>query len=361
MFDSAALRAQFPVFERQAYLNAGTDGPLPSRAVQAAAESLEIQAREGRYRPHFERRFAELSRLRAAYASLLGCDDEDVAITTCTSDGMASVVSGLDLRAGDEILTSDEEHPGLIGALQAARDLRGVSVRMVPLAEIAEQVGPATRLVTCSHVGWVSGSFAPAALAELEVPVLLDGAQGIGAVPVDVRALGCEFYAGAGQKWLCGPDGLGMCYVAPHARELIGTSRRGFLAFENPEAGLDARLRPDARRFDGFAVPLEATALALASFAVLEEAGWSDVHARAAALAERLVERLAERGREVAARGRTTLVSFFSADPPAEAARLAQEGIIVRYLPGRPWLRASVGAWNDESDLERLLEALSPA
>jgi L-cysteine/cystine lyase len=180
-------------------------------------------------------------------------------------------------------------------------------------------------------------------------------------VPVDVRALGCDFYAGAGQKWLCGPDGLGMCYVAPRSRELINSARRGFLAFENPEAGLDARLRPDARRFDAFAVGLEATALALASLELLAEAGWGEVHARAAALAEQLAERLLAHGREVAPRGRTTLVSFGSPDPPAEAARLAQEGIIVRYLPGRPWLRASVGAWNDESDLERLLGALSPA
>ena len=72
-----------------------------------------------------------------------------------------------------------------------------------------------TRLVACSHVSWMSGRLAPAELARLDVPVVLDGAQGVGAVPVDVRELGCDAYAGAGQKWLCGPDGLGMLYVAP--------------------------------------------------------------------------------------------------------------------------------------------------
>ena len=123
---------------------------------------------------------------------------------------MAQVIGGLQLNRGDEILTSDEEHPGLLGALSAARELHGVDVREVPFAELAEAVGTSTRLVACSHVGWVSGSLAPPELGRLDIPVLLDGAQGVGAVPVDVHALGCDAYAGAGQKWLCGPDGTGM-------------------------------------------------------------------------------------------------------------------------------------------------------
>ena len=79
----------------------------------------------------------------------------------------------------------------------------------------------------------------------------------------------------------------------------------------------------------------------------------------ACSLAARLAGLLAERGRELAPRGESTLVSFSSPDPPAERARLAERGIIVRNIPGRPWLRASVGAWNDEDDLDRLLGALS--
>ncbi len=108
--------------------------------------------------------------------------------------------------------------PGCSARLGAARELHGVAIREVPLAEIAEAVGSSTRLVACSHVGWMSGFFAPAELADVDVPVLLDGAQGVGAVPVDVKKLGCDAYAGAGQKWLCGPDGLGMLYVTPELR-----------------------------------------------------------------------------------------------------------------------------------------------
>jgi selenocysteine lyase/cysteine desulfurase len=357
--DVPGLRAEFPVLERLAYLNAGTDGPLPARAIRAAAQELEREAAEGRTQAHFERRGELSGALRATYATVLGCDIADVALTTCTSEGIAQTIVGLELSRGDEILTSDEEHPGLLGALAAARELRGVEVREVPLACVAEAVGPRTRLVACSHVGWVSGRLAPEELALLDVPVLLDGAQGVGAIDVDVRALGCEAYAGAGQKWLCGPDGTGMLYVSDSLRERLKVPRRGYSNLAKPDAGLEAGLHEDARRFDSMSLSAETVACALASIGVLESAGWPAVHARARTLATRLAGLLAEQGRKPAPRGDTTLVSFFSPDPPAERARLAERGIVVRNIPGRPWLRASVGAWNDEGDLDRLMEALS--
>jgi L-cysteine/cystine lyase len=390
--EALALRAQFPVLARTAYLNAGTDGPLPAAAVQAAAEELRREAQEGRSRRHFERR-GELSHsLRTAYASLLGCAAEDIALTTCTSEGLALVLGGLQLRRGEEILTSDEEHPGLLGALAAERELRGVQIRVVPFSQLPAAVGPRTRLVACSHVSWMTGCSAPAELAELEVPVLLDGAQGLGAIPTDVRALRCAAYAGAGQKWLCGPDGTGMLYVAPALRERLAVDRRGYANLADPDAGLEARLHEDARRLDTLSLNAETVACALAAFEVLERAGegdgggWDAIHARARLLAAELATRLAALGREVidgarslgvdrggaagdaadgnaakgdaVAGGGATLVSFSSPDPLAERERLAEQGIVLRDIPGRPWLRASVGAWNDEHDLERLLEAL---
>jgi L-cysteine/cystine lyase len=357
--DLLGLRAEFPVLRNLAYLNAGTDGPLPAGAVRAASEELEREAADGRTSAHFQRRNELNDLLREAYARALGAEPADVALTTCTSDGMAQVIGGLPLGAGDEILTSDEEHPGLLGALGAARELHGVAIREVPLAEIAQAVGPRTRLVACSHVGWVSGSYAPAELAGVEVPVLLDGAQGVGAVPVDVKALGCDAYAGAGQKWLCGPDGLGMLYVTPELRAEVAVSRRGYTNLEDPNSGIEASLRADARRLETMSLSAEAVACALAAIELLEAVGWSELYEAARTLAARLADELAERGRAVAPRDRTTLVSFDSADPEAERELLAERGCVVRNIPGRPLLRASVGAWNDENDLERLLGSLS--
>jgi L-cysteine/cystine lyase len=193
----------------------------------------------------------------------------------------------------------------------------------------------------------------------VDVPVLLDGAQGVGAIGVDVNALGCDAYAGAGQKWLCGPDGTGMLYVSASMRERLEVSRRGYGNLADPDAGLQACLHDDARRLDSMSMSAEAQACALAASRVLASGGWPVVQRRATALATRLAGLLVERGREVAPRGETTLVSFSSSDPVAERARLAEHGVIVRNIPGRPWLRASVGAWNDEDDLDRLLGMLS--
>jgi L-cysteine/cystine lyase len=358
--DISGLRAEFPVLGTVAYLNAGTDGPLPAAAVTAARAELERECSEGRAQAHFERRRELRASLREAYAAALGADVADVALTTSTSEGMAQVIGGLRLGPADEIVTSDEEHPGLLGALGAARELRGVSVRQVPLGEVANAVGPRTRLVTCSHVGWASGLLAPAELGQLDVPVMLDGAQGVGAVPVDVHALGCDAYAGAGQKWLCGPDGTGMLYVSPALRERLAVTRRGYENLADPDAGIDAHVHQDARAFNTPALSAETTASALAALRVLESAGWAAVHERARTLAAHLAEMLAEAGRPPAPRAHTTLVSFPSDDPPTERAKLAQAGVFVRNIPLRPWLRASVGAWNDEDDLDRLLGVLSP-
>jgi selenocysteine lyase/cysteine desulfurase len=352
------LRKEFPVLEHVAYLNAGTDGPLPGTAAQAGAEELLGEARRGRAGEHFERRHELADELRESYARALACEPQELALTTCTSEGLASVIDGLQLREGDEILTSDEEHPGLLGALGAARALHGVSVRAVPLASIAEGVAERTRLVACSHVSWMSGRLAPEELAQVNVPVVLDGAQGVGAVPVDVRALGCDAYAGAGQKWLCGPDGLGMLYVAPSFRERLKVSRRGYGNLLDPGAGLDAQLHEDGRRFDTFALSAEALATALAAVRTLERADWIAVHEHAIAQAARLAELLAASGRRVSRRDASTLVSFSSPDPLGERTRLAEREVVLRDIPDQPLLRASVGAWNDESDFQRLLAGL---
>ena len=356
--DIARLRDEFAVLRRQAYLNAGSDGPVPSAALIAARAELERQASEGRFVAHFERRGELTTALRAAYAGLLGCEPADVALTTSTTEGISIAVAGLQLGPGDEIVTSDEEHPGMLGPLQAAHEIGGATVRIVPLGAVADAVGPATRLVACSHVSWVTGSVAPAALAELDVPVLLDGAQGVGALPVDVRELGCDLYAGAGQKWLCGPDGTGMLYVSPGIRERLTPITRSYGSFADPGPGLDSVLHTDARRYDTPSLSAEALAFAEAALVTLAEASWPAVHERGRTLAARLAEALRDRGHAVVPRGDTTLVAFSCVDAKDERDRLAERDVIVRDLPGRDLLRASVGAWNDEHDVERLLAAL---
>jgi selenocysteine lyase/cysteine desulfurase len=354
---SAALRAQFPILERIAYLNAGTDGPVPRAALEAAARELASEVEEGRGKAHFERRFELQDELRAGYAGLLGAEVDDIALTTSTSEGLGKVLAGMDIGPGDEIVTSDEEHPGLIGPLIAARE-RGAEIRAVPFARLADAVGPRTSAVACSHVNWRTGEIAPAALGELEVPVILDGAQGAGAIPVDVVKLGCAAYAAAGQKWLCGADGTGLLYVAPAFRDRVRTTAPSYLSFEDASLGFESPLKPDARRHDTPSLARESVAFNLASLAVLRAADLAAVLARGPALAATLAERLAAHGRTVAPRDHTTLVAFEDDDPEATRDRLNEAGVLVRNLPGTPLVRASVGAWSSEDDLERLLAGL---
>ena len=353
----SGLRSQFPVCGNLAYLNAGTDGPVARASEEAARAALDLQLHGGRWWPHFEARKSEQAGLREGYARMLGCDASAIALTTSTSDGLGRIIAGMDLGPQDEILTSDQEHPGLIGPLLAAREL-GAKVRIGPLARLAEAVEPTTTVIACSHVGWVDGQIADPELGRTGLPLILDGAQGAGAIPVDVEALNCTAYAAAGQKWLCGADGTGLLYVAPGASDRIRAVAPAYFSFDEPNAGLDSRLHADARRHDTASLSREGVAFSLGALDVLEGHGWEHVWREGAGLASRLVERLTETGRSVAPRGETTLVSWEDPTPEATRIRLAEADVIVRDLPGTSLLRASVGAWNDERDLERLLELL---
>jgi L-cysteine/cystine lyase len=278
-------------------------------------------------------------------------------LTGSTTDGVNTVIAGLDLRPGDEILTTDEEHPGLLAPLGRAGVRHGVSVREVPFAELANAVTSSTRLVACSHVSWVSGRIVDTeALTATGVPVLLDAAQAIGAIPVDVEELGCAFYAASGQKWLCGPEGSGCLYVRSEHLDDVLVPWPGYGAVADPQRALEFEPAEGAARLDhGFPTGIRGT-WTVASLEVFEEAGWSWVHERAATLADSFADRLRERGLEVLERSRSTLVSWKSSDPEADVQRLGEEDVIVRFIPAFGVVRASVGAWSSEEELERVAE-----
>jgi selenocysteine lyase/cysteine desulfurase len=346
------LRAQFPVLERLAYLNAGSNGPVPRRALDAVGESLRRQIEEGRGdRAHFEENIRRIDELRGRIAGMLSCEVAELALTGSTTDGVNAVLHALAFEPGDDVLTSDEEHPGVLAPLAALRERRGVHVRVVPVAELAAEVRPETRVVACSHVSWRTGAVIDAAaLAATDALVLLDGAQGLGAVPTDVRELGCDFYAASGQKWLCGPNGIGYLYVRAELGARLPPPWPNYGVLADSTAAFELELHPDARRFSiGFPAPHQIE-WAHAALDVLDGADL----ARGADLAAGLADRLGER---VAPRGRSTLVSWVDADPEATVARLLSEGFVVRNLPGTPYVRASVGAWNSEDEIERLAAA----
>src|SRR5438067_657674 len=180
-----SLRAEFPVLERIAYLNAGTDGPVPARAAAAAEAALRAQLDQGRAgKRHFEQLREACAAIRGRAAAVLGCAPEHVALTHSATDGMNLVLHGLRLERGDQVVTSDEEHPGLLAPLAALERERGIDLKFAPFAEIANAVTSSTRLIACSHVSWVGGKLVDTeALRATGVPILYDGAQALGAIP----------------------------------------------------------------------------------------------------------------------------------------------------------------------------------
>lgn len=351
-----SFREEFPVLERLAYFNAGTEGPVPQAAEDAVRARVHLDLTEGRVgKAYFDEVMELAGRARAGYAAAMGADPSEVALTNSTTYGVNTVLAGLSFAPGDEIITSDQEHPGVLVPLRRAQLVHGVSVRVVPFAELPGEVGDSTRLVACSHVSWVGGEVMDvAALRATGVPVLLDAAQALGAIPVDVHELGVDFYAGSGQKWMCGPEGSGALYVRPDRLGEIEPPFPGYMTVADHNDPLGSGLAEDTSRLDdGFPSAVRST-WALASMGVLSGAGWAWVHERAVTGAERLAELLAERGHVVAPRGPSTLVSWRAEDADSEVTRLLSEGVIVRSIPSAGLVRASVGAWTSEAEIERL-------
>jgi selenocysteine lyase/cysteine desulfurase len=181
--------------------------------------------------------------------------------------------------------------------------------------------------------------------------VLVDGAQSVGAIPVDVGEL--DFYTVSCQKWLCGPEPTGALYV--REPEVLRVALPTYFSQQSFERDGSFVPSDGARRFDFGWIATPALAGLEAALGDLPESRFD----QARALATRARQLIGERLEVIRPDAEGTLVSFVAPGDPAEdAARLYDAGVIVRDLPGTGWLRASCGWWNEESDLERLLAAL---
>jgi L-cysteine/cystine lyase len=348
-------RAQFPVLERLAYLQAGSCGPLPRAASDAMRAEVERNLVHGRAgMPYIERVLELRAELRAALAGLVSVSDEQVALTASTTDGCNIVLAGLELGPDDEVVTTTDEHFGLLGPLHAS----GARVVVAPPdpGAIVAVVTPKTKLLALSHVLWTTGQVLPVheLRAQTGLPILVDAAQSVGAIPVDARGL--DYLTISGQKWLGGPEGTGGLVVADPERLRVG--RPSYFGQERYEPDGSFEPWPGARRFDPNWIPVPLMAGLLAALGCRPE--WAFEHSRE--MAERCRTLLAEAGQDVVTpTERATIVSWRPAgeETAAVVERLYESGVVVRDLPGTGLVRASVGWWTSEEDLRRLVAALA--
>jgi L-cysteine/cystine lyase len=349
-FDEA--RAQFPVLEHVAYLNAGTNGPLARATAAAVIEQVERDLTAGRSsKTYFERMLELREEARRGLASVLGVAAERVALVDSTSRGCATVLAGLGLTGEDEVVTTDQEHFGLTGPLYAT----GARVVIVPGDEeaILSAITPRTRLIATSHVLWTTGRRLDLQRLKGEsgLTLLVDGAQSAGAVEVDVGE--ADFYTVSAHKWLCAPDPAGGLYVRDP--ELLRVKAPSYFAQESYELSGAFVARDTSARFDAGWIGVPNLAGLVAALGTHPD--WR--YERAAETATRCRELLEPHVEVVTPPGHSTLVSFRPPSDPVElVAALHERGVVVRELPGRNLVRASCGWWTSEDDLQRLVAGL---
>jgi L-cysteine/cystine lyase len=374
--DLTALRRQLPACEFAAYLNAGTFGPLPRTTHTAVADELEQEFWRGRIGMAAYARFGERAvAARGAFAEVLGSDPERVALTHSTTGAVNLALGGLVWRAGDEVISTDAEHPGLDEPLDELARRHGVIVHRAEVLGAADTAGPIealltdrTRLIAVSHVLWGSGQVLP--LARLSAAahgrgalLLADGAQSVGAIAIDPAADGVDLYTASGQKWLLGPSGTGALWVRDGLDEQLALGQPGYLSRDLRDP--DTPLWPGARRFDGASLaPSSLRGVAESVRFRRDTIGWQPGFERAQEMAARFRRVLADLPRvsvDLPEGPLSTLVTFAveGVDAEAASAALEQKGVLVRWIARPRRVRASVGFWSDDSDLARLCEGIA--
>ena len=373
-----------------AYFQTGTYGPASDSVLQAVREAMEGEARHGPATTagrlaHREREAAA----RSGLARLLNVKEEELSIDTNTSRAMQQIVRGLDWQPGDEFLMTSLEHVSTYGLSYSLTQEHGVTVKVLEaelltddalLAELAAALNERTRLICLSHIASPDGRLLPikeaAAIAhDAGVPVMLDLAQSAGQMPVDLAALDCDFAVGSGHKWLLGPMGTGYIFVSE--RQMSGfrpnliPDRSPWTLADDPTPAPTARSRTEIGTYNHALVVGLGRAVE-----IMQSIGLDTIQARIADLSRRLRRGVAQidRARIITplepqkSAGITSVMfdGYTKADMDGLVARLQERHqalVKAQWLTAPPdpvkvAMRISVAAFNDESEIDRLLEGI---
>lgn len=371
-FDVKRLRARFPTLQHKAYINSGSYGLLAIEVQQAferyLADRLECGADWGKWVQLYED-------VRQRVALLLGASTDEIAVTASASAGLNALASALSYADGrDKIVVSDFEFP-TSGQIWHAQERAGARVEHVPenaqgyipLEAFERAIDERTRLVAISHVCYRNG--ARLDVAEITrmarrkgALVLLDCFQSVGVMQVDVKALDVDFAVGGMLKYLLGTAGIGFLYVREGCIPQLTPKASGWFAQADVDA-MDVSRNvpsPTARRFQAGTPPVPNCYAALAGLDIILQLGSTAIETYVRELTGRCMDRLLEAGcrlatpREDSRRGPT--VAICSSNDVELTARLAERNVITSCRDGN--LRAMFHAYNDESDVDALVEGL---
>jgi selenocysteine lyase/cysteine desulfurase len=371
----ARTRSFFPVSEDVAYFDHAGVAPISTRAQEALERYAAEATRHGafRYAPFFE---SEVERVRGRAAELVGAQPDEIAFVKNTTEGLGLVAAGLDWRRGDQVVTCDLEYPSNVYPWWSLSD-RGIETVMLrardgrlPLEAVAEALSsPRVRLLALSSVEFGNGlrndlEALGRLCSERGVLFCVDAIQSLGCIPIDVKRCEIDFLAADGHKWLCSVEGCGIFYCSQRVLDRLTPRVVGWRSVtDNHDFDrYHMQLQASAGRFEE-GTPNTPGIFALgAAIDLLFELGVDAVAQRVLELTDRLVEGLAERDVELLSpRGpgeASGIVSFRSPHeaPERTAARLRSRRVCV--VVRRGGVRASPHFYNDDSEIQQLLECL---
>jgi cysteine desulfurase / selenocysteine lyase len=387
-FDVERARADTPGCGEVVHLNNAGSSLPPRPVLDAQIEWLQQEAVTGGYELA-TRRVGDRRRVYERVAALIGARPEETALVENATFAWHQAFWSLPLQPGDRVLTCEVEYASNYLSYLQAVGRRGIVIEVIPSDEdgqidtgaLAEMLAGGGRvgLVAVTHVPTNGGVVNPAEeIGRLTraagVPFLLDACQSVGQLPVDVEAIGCDFLAATGRKWLRAPRGTGFLYVRAERLDELQPAFLDLLGATWVEPDR-YELRADARRFENWESNLAAVIGLGEAAAYVQGWGIDAIAERVTGLAAGLRRQLAEvPGVEVRDLGRqpSGIVTFTTAGIDAEAVqqRLAEQGINVSVTHGESTLldterrrlpamvRASIHYYNDESEAERFCRAV---
>lgn len=279
-------RQHFPTLAHKTYFNFGGQGTMPTESIVAIQTAHQTLQELGPFSwDAWVFGAKETENTRQGIANELQVSPKTISLTQNVLSGCNIPLWGMDWQAGDHILLSDCEYPAVIATVQELQHRFGIDYSFCPLmdtlnegdplAVMGEHLRPTTRLVILSHVLWNTGQVLP--LKEMieachaysaspsskdiqtgnsqednapKIRVLVDAAQSVGMLPLNVADLNVDFYAFTGHKWWCGPAGLGALYIHPEAYHAIRPTFIGWRGVIKDKQGNPVGFHDDGQRFE---------------------------------------------------------------------------------------------------------------